>query len=89
MTDPDRAELLRVIHDTSEPRLTSVSERLSDALMSLPAEHRVAVVRAYYLGQTVADVAAIERIPEGAVRARLHHGLRALRIALQDRGVLR
>ena len=62
---------------------------LSDALMSLSADHRVAVVRAYYLGQTVADIAAHERIPEGTVKSRLHYALRALRIALQERGVVR
>lgn len=62
---------------------------LSDALMSLSADHRVAVVRAYYLGQTVADIAAHEGIPEGTVKSRLHYALRALRIALQERGVVR
>lgn len=62
---------------------------LSDALMSLSADHRVAVVRAYYLGETVADIAAHEGIPEGTVKSRLHYALRALRIALQERGVVR
>jgi RNA polymerase sigma-70 factor (ECF subfamily) len=62
---------------------------VSDALRSLSADHRVAVVRAYYLGQTVADIAAHERIPEGTVKSRLHYALRALRIALQERGVVR
>jgi RNA polymerase sigma-70 factor (ECF subfamily) len=62
---------------------------LSDALMSLSLDHRVAVVRAYYLGQTVADIAAHEQIPEGTVKSRLHYALRALRIALQERGVVR
>ena len=34
---------------------------LSDALLSLSQDHRNAIVRAYYLGQTVADIAAQER----------------------------
>ena len=62
---------------------------LSDALMSLSADHRVAVVRAYYLGHSVADIAAHQQIPEGTVKSRLHYALRALRIALQERGVVR
>jgi RNA polymerase sigma-70 factor, ECF subfamily len=62
---------------------------LSDALLSLSPDHRVAIVRAYYLGQTVADIAAHEQIPEGTVKSRLHYALRALRIALQERGVVR
>ncbi|WP_101947406.1 sigma-70 family RNA polymerase sigma factor [Mycobacterium sp. 3519A] len=62
---------------------------LSDALLSLSPEHRSAIVRAYYLGQTVADIARQEGIPEGTVKSRLHYALRALRIALQERGVVR
>ena len=61
---------------------------LSDALMSLSADHRSAIVRTYYLGQTVADIAAHEQIPPGTVKSRLHYALRALRIALQERGVV-
>jgi RNA polymerase sigma-70 factor, ECF subfamily len=61
---------------------------LSDALQSLSPDHRNAIVRAYYLGQTVADIAAQEQVPEGTVKSRLHYALRALRIALQERGVV-
>jgi RNA polymerase sigma-70 factor, ECF subfamily len=61
---------------------------LSDALKSLSPDHRTAIVRAYYLGQTVADIAQQEQIPEGTVKSRLHYALRALRIALQERGVV-
>ena len=62
---------------------------LSDALKSLSSDHRTVIVRAYYLGQTVADIAQQEQIPEGTVKSRLHYALRALRIALQERGVVR
>jgi RNA polymerase sigma-70 factor, ECF subfamily len=62
---------------------------LADALKSLSPDHRTVVVRAYYLGQTVADIANEEQIPEGTVKSRLHYAMRALRIALQERGVVR
>ncbi len=62
---------------------------LSDALRSLPPGHRVALVRACYLGQPVDDIAAHEQIPEGTVKSRLHYAMRSLRIALQERGVVR
>ena len=62
---------------------------LSDALLMLRKEHRTAIVRAYYLGQTVADIAEHEQIPEGTVKSRLHYALRALRNELQERGVVR
>ena len=60
---------------------------LSDALLSLSLEHRTAVVGAYYLGHTVAEIARREDVPEGTVKSRLHYALRALRLALQERGI--
>jgi RNA polymerase sigma-70 factor, ECF subfamily len=62
---------------------------LTEALQSLSQDHRNVIVRAHYLGQTVADIAQQEAIPEGTVKSRLHYALRALRIALQERGVVR
>ena len=60
---------------------------LSDALASLSLQHRQAVVSAYYLGDTVAEIARQEGVPEGTVKSRLHYALRALRLALQERGI--
>jgi RNA polymerase sigma-70 factor (ECF subfamily) len=62
---------------------------LSDALLSLSKEHRTVIVRSYYLGQSVAEIARQEQIPEGTVKSRCHYALGALRIALQERGVVR
>ena len=61
---------------------------LSDALMSLRRDHRAAVIRAYYLGQTIADIAEHEHILEGTVKSRLHYALRALRNTLQEGGAV-
>ncbi len=61
---------------------------LSDALMSLTRDHRVVIVRAYYLGQTIATIAEYEQIPEGTVKSRLHYALRVLRNVLQETGVV-
>lgn len=60
---------------------------LSDALLSLSLEHRTAVVRSYYLGQSAAEISRDEGVPVGTVRSRTHYALRALRLALQERGV--
>ena len=61
---------------------------LLDALMLLSRDHRVVVVRSYYLGETVADISAHEQIPAGTVKSRLHYALHALRNALQETGVV-
>jgi RNA polymerase sigma-70 factor (ECF subfamily) len=60
---------------------------ISDALTALSADHRLVVVHAYYKGQSTAEIARELEIPEGTVKSRLHYALRALRLALQERGV--
>lgn len=62
---------------------------VSEALRSLSPEHRNVLVRAHYLGQTTAEIAQHEQIPTGTVKSRLHYALRALRIALEEKGVVR
>ncbi len=60
---------------------------VSDALTSLSADHRLVVVHAYYRGQSIAEIAAELQVPAGTVKSRLHYALRALRLALQERGM--
>ena len=62
---------------------------VADALSSLTVEHRAVIVHAYFAGRTVAETAAHLQIPEGTVKSRLHYGMRALRLALQEKGVTR
>jgi len=46
-------------------------------------------VHAYYGGCSIAEVARRLAIPEGTVKSRLHYGLKALRLAMQEKGVTR
>lgn len=62
---------------------------VEEALAALTIEHRAVVIHAYYRGLSVAEMAELLEIPEGTVKSRLHYGLRALRLALQERGVTR
>jgi RNA polymerase sigma-70 factor (ECF subfamily) len=62
---------------------------VEEALAGLSVEHRAVIVRAYYGGRSVAGIAEELGIPEGTVKSRLHYGLRALRLALQEKGVTR
>lgn len=62
---------------------------VAEALASLSEDHRAVIIRAYYKGCTCADVAAELGIATGTVKSRLHYGLRALRLALQEKGVTR
>lgn len=62
---------------------------VADALAALSLEHRAVIVHAYYGGRSVAQIARELDIPEGTVKSRLHYGLRALRLAMQEKGVTR
>ncbi|MGH8328691.1 MAG: sigma-70 family RNA polymerase sigma factor [Steroidobacteraceae bacterium] len=62
---------------------------IADALAALTLEHRAVIVHAYYGGRSVAEIARELDIPEGTVKSRMHYGLRALRLALQEKGVTR
>jgi RNA polymerase sigma-70 factor (ECF subfamily) len=62
---------------------------VADALAAVSPEHRAVIVHAYYGGRSVAEIARELEIPEGTVKSRLHYGLRALRLVLQEMGVTR
>ena len=59
---------------------------ISDALSTLSLHHRKAVIAAYYLGQSITEIARQQDVPEGTIKSRLHFALRALRLSLQEKG---
>jgi RNA polymerase sigma-70 factor (ECF subfamily) len=59
-----------------------------DALATLTAEHRAAVVETHFHGRSVTEAARVLGIPAGTVKSRCYYGLRALRLALVERGVV-
>jgi RNA polymerase sigma-70 factor, ECF subfamily len=60
---------------------------ISDALATLTPEHREALVHTYYAGRTVSEAAVVLGIPPGTVKSRVFYALRAMRLALEERGV--
>ena len=60
---------------------------IADALGELSHDHRAVLVTVYYGGRSVAEAADDLGVPSGTVKSRLHYALRALRLALQERGV--
>jgi RNA polymerase sigma-70 factor, ECF subfamily len=62
---------------------------LGEAMGQLSEDHRAVIRRAYYQGWTTAQIAADLQIAEGTVKSRLHYGVRALRLKLQEMGVTR
>jgi RNA polymerase sigma-70 factor, ECF subfamily len=62
---------------------------LSTAMSELSDDHREVLLRAYYQGHSVAQIADDLQIAEGTVKSRLHYAVRALKLHLQEMGVTR
>lgn len=60
---------------------------VADALQALSAEHRAVIVETYYRGRSVAEAARVLGVPPGTVKSRCYYALRALKLALAERGL--
>lgn len=60
---------------------------LTDAFSALSVEHRAVLIETYYRGRSVSQAAATLGIPTGTVKSRSYYALRAMRLALTERGV--
>jgi RNA polymerase sigma-70 factor (ECF subfamily) len=70
-------------------RMEGTLDRLivADALNALSPDHRAVIVETYYRGRTVAEAARVRGVPPGTVKSRCYYALRALKLALAERGV--
>ncbi|QFZ22792.1 sigma-70 family RNA polymerase sigma factor [Saccharothrix syringae] len=84
---PIEAEHLPPVSDAVDHVLQSW--QVAEALRSLSADHRNVVVELYYRRRSVAETATVLGIPAGTVKSRCFYALRALRDALEERGVTR
>ena len=66
---------------------TLESWAVAEALASLRPDHRKVIVETYYRGCSVAEAAATLGIPAGTVKSRTFYALKALKLALQERGL--
>jgi RNA polymerase sigma-70 factor (ECF subfamily) len=60
---------------------------VADAMSTLRPDHRQVLVQTYYLGRSVSEAAAALGIPAGTVKSRTYYALRALKLALEERGL--
>jgi RNA polymerase sigma-70 factor, ECF subfamily len=60
---------------------------VTDALQSLSALHRAVIGEVYFRGSSTAEASQALGIPPGTVKSRSYYALRALRSALEERGV--
>lgn len=62
---------------------------VAEALTKLSDQHRQALIECFYRGHSVSEAATRLGVPAGTVKSRLHYGLRALRLVLEEMGVSR
>jgi len=60
---------------------------VAEALADLSPQHRAVIVETYYRGHSVAETAGVLGIPPGTVKSRTYYALRALKLALEERGL--
>jgi RNA polymerase sigma-70 factor (ECF subfamily) len=60
---------------------------VSEALKALSSAHREALTETVLRGRTVNEAAQVLGVPVGTVKSRVYYALRALRVALEERGV--
>lgn len=61
--------------------------QVAAAVETLSDGHRAVLLETYYRGRSVAEAAAALGVPAGTVKSRTFYALRALRLALEERGV--
>jgi RNA polymerase sigma-70 factor (ECF subfamily) len=72
-------------HDDLDRALESWT--VAQALADLSPHHRAVLIETYYRGNSVGEAATALGIPPGTVKSRTYYALRALRLALEERGM--
>ncbi len=78
---------LDVVPAPDEAERALESWAVADALTALRPEHQRVLLETYYRGKSVAEAAAALGVPAGTVKSRTFYALRALRLALEERGL--
>jgi RNA polymerase sigma-70 factor (ECF subfamily) len=72
--------------DATDTALQSIM--VADAIRRLSQDHRAVLLECYFRGCTAAQAAVRLGIPAGTVKSRLHYALHALRLVLEEMGVV-
>lgn len=83
--DPERLAAAWATGDGADRALESWT--VADAMSTLRPGHRQVLIETFYLGRSVSQAAAALGIPAGTVKSRTYYALRALKLALEERGL--
>lgn len=74
--------------ETNETDRAVEAWTVAEALRQLSQPHREVLMECFYQGRSVAEAAARLGVPPGTVKSRTHYALRALRVVLEEAGVI-
>jgi RNA polymerase sigma-70 factor, ECF subfamily len=80
-------EALALVPAPDEADRALESWAVADAVRALRPDHRRVLLETYYKGKSVAEAATALGIPAGTVKSRTFYALRALKLALEERGL--
>jgi RNA polymerase sigma-70 factor (ECF subfamily) len=81
-------QLPEPVPDVDEADRAVEAWTIAEALNRLTPAHREVLMECFYRGRSVAEAAARLGVPPGTVKSRTHYALRALRVALEEAGVI-
>jgi len=71
-----------------ETEYLDLCQFIEQAFDTLPEKQRAAVVLCQYYGMSYSEIAAIQQVPVGTVKSRIHNGLLKVKEFFMDRGLL-
>lgn len=83
--------LMELVPEQLEPDRTDAalqSMLVGEAMRRLTPDHRDVLVECYFRGSTASQAGVRLGVPLGTVKSRLHYALHALRLALEELGVV-
>ncbi|GGQ04874.1 RNA polymerase sigma factor [Streptosporangium pseudovulgare] len=80
-------EALAVLPADDELERAVESWAVAEAVATLRPEHREVLAEVYYRGKSVKEAAETLGVPAGTVKSRTYYALRALKLALEERGL--
>jgi RNA polymerase sigma-70 factor, ECF subfamily len=78
---------LELVPAPDEAERALESWAVADAVKALRPDHRRVLLETYYRGRSVSEAAIALGIPAGTVKSRTFYALRALKLALEERGL--
>jgi RNA polymerase sigma-70 factor (ECF subfamily) len=91
-TDDELTLMDQIEDETTNPEketeFTELQEVIEQAFDALPEKQRTALLLCQYHGMSYHEIAAIQKVPVGTVKSRIHNGLSKVRFFLKEKELI-